>query len=780
VEITKNSIISILKNAGSKGLKTHEIARNLGAASRDLKRLRSLLQKLESDGTIVRGRRRRYQMPEEAGFVKGMIFGYGETVAHLVPDDGSLFLKVPGESLGSAHHGDVVLARTVRGRHGGKEAMVMRVLERAASEVIGQITTGKGGRLVHVDHDRRHKSVAVEANEGAKPGDYVLVRVPKWGQPYERTRGRITEVLGGRFSPGEAFAGIVREFNLPTAFPQPVADEVEHIPAELAEKELRRRQDLTGLLTFTIDPEDAKDFDDAISIEEMGRGRLRIGVHIADVSHYVRQGSALDNEAMARGRSVYLVDRVIPMLPPKLSSDLAALRPDNLRLAVSIIMDVNRDGEVASYEIRESVIRSRARLTYDQAQRYIDKGAGWRAKKDHKRIAEALKKADVLRQTLRERRIKHGSIELDTPEVDIVVDSSGNTVDVKPTEQLDSHNLIEELMVLANETVATHMSYLGRLFVYRVHEVPDESDMKDLAVFAASMGYRFRWSRGTSPKALQSLMTKVKDRPEDYIVSTFVLRSLKKAMYSERNVGHFGLASKCYTHFTSPIRRYPDLLVHRLLKSYGLFKTTPKDPRELARFVRRAAEIASTREMEGDEAERAAIKARIVEYMEGHVGEEFWGIISGVKDFGFFVMLETNLIEGLVHVSTLGDDFYAPDSTGAMLIGSRTGRYYRVGDRVLIRVTGANREHRDIDFAVLGKEGRDGFEASAPPVEGRSRKRRQYRELQTEGRKARSSGRRRGAPGTKPPGKRGRAMATRRSRRGGRTAKSDKPRQSGR
>jgi len=328
--------------------------------------------------------------------------------------------------------------------------------------------------------------------------------------------------------------------------------------------------------------------------------------------------------------------------------------------------------------------------------------------------------------------------------VDIILDTSGSTIDVKPTARLTSHNLIEELMILANETVSDRMSYLGRSFMYRVHEVPDARDMKDLAVFAAGLGHRFRWTKGTSPRTLQSLLDKVKGRPEEYIVSMFLLRSLKKAMYSERNVGHFGLASRCYTNFTSPIRRYPDLVVHRLVKRYGLLKSAPGDPGAISKFVRKAAEIASIREMEGDEAERASIKARIAEFMEHKIGEEYWGVISGVKSFGFFVMLEENLVEGLVHVSTLGDDYYTPDSTGTMLIGTRGPRYFRVGDRVLIRVDHVDRKRREVDFVVLKVEGREGRPAVSPEPEGRSRKRRRYRELQSEVRKAQSSGRRRG------------------------------------
>jgi ribonuclease R len=771
VEINRESILSTLRQAGSKGLKTKDIADSLRAGSRDLKTLRSLLHDLESDGSIVRGRRRRYQLPDEAGYLKGTLFGYGRNVAVLVPSDGSPRLRVPSQNLTGAHHGDLVLARRVRGGGGDREALVVRIIKRAPSEVVGQISGRRHGRLVHVDDSHRHKSVAVESHPEVKPGDYVLVRVRKWGEPYERTRGRITEVLGGRFTPGEAFASIVKEFNLPLSFPKDVIREVDRIPATIPESEAKRREDLTGLLTFTIDPEDAKDFDDAISVEDVGKGFLRVGVHIADVSHYVRQGSHLDNEAMARGRSVYLVDRVIPMLPAKLSSGLAALKPDEPRLAVSVFMDVSRRGEVTSYVIKESVIRSGARLTYDEAQRLIDKGAGWRAGKQAKQIAEAVKKADRLRQVLKGRRAKRGAIELETPEVDIVLDEMGSAVGVKPTEHLDAHNLIEELMILANETVAKHMSYLGRLFMYRVHEVPDEKEMKDLSVFAASLGYRFRWTKGTSPKALQALLQKAEGRPEEYIISVFLLRSLKKALYSERNVGHFGLASQCYTHFTSPIRRYPDLVVHRLLKIFGLHGSSPRDKTKLLKFIRQAAEIASTREMEGDSAERAAIKARVAEFMEQKIGEEYWGIVSGIKDFGLFVMLEKSLVEGLVHVSTLENDYYTPDSTGTMLIGSRTGRYYRVGDRVLVCVARVDRERREVDFVVVRKEESDTTRVGDVGPEGRAGKRRLYGALREAARRAKSTGRRRGSPGRRRPQRAKRVVTSARPRR---------PRKSGR
>jgi len=738
VEISREDVLSALNEAGSKGLKTKDIAHRLGLRSRDFKKLRSLLDELESDGAVICGRRRRYQLPEHAGFLKGHVFGYGRHAAVFVPSDGSSDLGITGDNLKGAHHGDLVIARSIRGESGDKEAEVVRVLEQAPAEILGRIGPGSGGRKAHVDYDHRHKNIYLEGRSGARPGDHVLVKVGKWADPSERTKGRVTRVLGGGSSPAGDFVRIVKEFNLPLSFPRGVEDEAEAIPDTISESEIDRREDLTSLLTFTIDPENAKDFDDAISIEKNGPGQLKVGVHIADVSHYVAQGSLLDKEAMARGSSVYMVDKVIPMLPHRLSSDMASLMPDVPRLAVTLFMDVDRHGGVKSYEIKESLIKSKARLNYQEAQQLIDKGAGWRAGKQTKAVAEALKIANDLRKTLKAKRTRRGSIELETPEISIILDEEGNAVDIKPALRLESHNLIEELMILANETVAEHMSYLGRSFIYRVHEVPATEDMKDLAVFAAGLGHRFRWTRGTSPRTLQSLLDNVKGRPEEYVVTMFLLRSLKKAVYSERNVGHFGLASKCYTHFTSPIRRYPDLVVHRLLKRFGIRKMNPSDRQAIGNFVRKAAELASIREMESDNAERTSIKARIAEYMEGKVGEEYTGVISGAKTFGFFVMLDENRVEGLVHVSNLGDDYYTLDRTGTMLVGARGSGHFRVGDRVRVRVARVDRERREVDFELLEAEGRVIRPSGKTRYDSKARKAKHHWESQESARKVKA------------------------------------------
>jgi ribonuclease R len=750
VEISREDVLSALNEAGSKGLKTKDIAHRLGLRSRDFKKLRSLLDQLESDGELICGRRRRYQLPEHAGFLKGRVFGYGRHAAVFSPSDGSDDLRVTGDNIKSSHHGDLVIARTVRGESGDKEAEVVRVLSQAPAEILGRIGAGRGGRKAQVDHDHLHKTIDLEGRSTARPGDHVLVKVGKWAGPSERTRGRVSRVLGGSSSPAEDFVRIVKEFNLPLSFPEGVEDEAGAIPDTLSEAEIKRREDLTSLLTFTIDPEDARDFDDAISVEKRGRGKLRVGVHIADVSHYVAQGSLLDKEAMARGSSVYLVGKAIPMLPEKLSSEMASLKPGVPRLAVTLFMDVDGHGEVKSYEIKESVIKSKARLTYEEAQHLLERGAGWRAGKQAKAMAEAVKLAGGLRATLKAKRARRGAIELETPEVDIVLDEEGKAIDARPALRLDAHNLIEELMILANETVAEHMSYLGRSFIYRVHEVPATEDMKDLAVFAAGLGHRFRWTKGTSPRTLQSLLDKVKGRPEEYVVTMFLLRSLKKAIYSERNVGHFGLASKCYTHFTSPIRRYPDLVVHRLLKRFGIRKISPRDRRAIGGFVRKAAELASIREMESDDAERASIKARIAEYMENRMGEEFTGVISGAKSFGFFVMLDENRVEGLVHVSNLGDDYYILDQTGTMLAGARGSGHFRVGDRVRVRVARVDRERREVDFELLEAEGRVIRPAARTRHDSKARKAKHHWESQESARKVKAGTERTGEKCPRP------------------------------
>ncbi|MGQ9810949.1 MAG: ribonuclease R [bacterium] len=701
--IDRKTVIAILREAGSKGLKRRDIASRLKLRGAETRELRDLLEELQQEGLIVQARRRRFQLSEASGIQHGILVGYGSRCGLLVTSGKSIGVS-SADGFGTAASGDSVLARLKSSDSSCKEINIIRVLRRSGGYVLGMISEHDPNHMIVIHPQKGSRWVCNESEGISRPGEYVIARVERWSSQYDRPTGKITEVLGEKFSAGEDYANILREFNLPAGFLIPAEDEVRNIQADIPEQERKGRLDLTDMLTFTIDPADAKDFDDAISVEKIAGGKSRIGVHIADVDYYVREGSWIDYEALARGRSVYLVDRAIPMLPQKISGELAALRPKEMKPAISVLIDLDQKGQVTSYQIHRSLIRSRKRLTYEDAQDLIDsKMPVRRLDKDLKMIREALKRANEIANILREKRISRGAIDLEIPEIQVTLDKLGRVTALNAARRLDSHNLIEELMILANETVANHMSDLGRLFIYRVHEVPSEEDMNDLSRFAGAMGYRFRWKKGTSAGTLKALLDRVKGRPEQYIISMFLLRSLKKARYSERNIGHFGLASDCYTHFTSPIRRYPDLVVHRLLKRYGMdrLRIDAVNQRGIGKFIRQVCEISSIREIEGDEAERASIKSRVAEYLAGHIGEDFWGTITGVTEFGFFVMLEDTLAEGLVHVSNLSDDYYQVDPNRTMLIGSRRGRIFRVGDRLLVTVAKVDRGRREVDFVPV-------------------------------------------------------------------------------
>ncbi len=717
--IDKKTVIAILREAGARGLKRREIASKLGIKRGEASELRDLLDDLLQQGLIVQARRRRFQLAEASGIHSGTLICCGSRCGLLVTSKGCIVVS-SSEGFGTAASGDTVLARLKSSDSACKEIQITRVIRRSGGYVVGRISEQDPSQMVVIHPQRTNKWIHIDPEGKARPGEYVIALVEKWPPQYDRPSGKIAEVLGRRFTAGEDYANILREFNLPPGFLIPTEVEAISIPARIPEEEKNTRLDLTDLLTFTIDPADAKDFDDAISVESLSGGKRRIGVHIADVDYYVKEGSWIDYEALARGRSIYLVERAIPMLPPTISGELAALKPAEVRPAISVLIDLDQKARVTSYRIYKTLIRSRRRLTYEEAQELIESKADFRRlDRDLRMIREALKNANEIAKALREERVLRGAIDLEIPEIEVTLDQLNRATGLSPAKRLESHNLIEELMILANEIVANHMSRLGRLFVYRVHEVPSEEDMGELSRFAGAMGYKFRWTRGTSPKALQALLERVKGRPEQYIISMFLLRSLKKAKYSERNVGHFGLASDCYTHFTSPIRRYPDLIVHRLLKKYGMggSRIDSDEERSLGAFIKQVCEISSIREIEGDEVERASIKTKVAEYLAGHIGEDFWGTITGVTEFGFFVMLDDTLAEGLVHVSCLSDDYYEIDHAGTMLVGSRKGRVFRVGDRLLVRVAKVDRDRREVDFVPvefgLKQSFSDGFAGTA-------------------------------------------------------------------
>jgi len=615
-------------------------------------------------------------------------------------EDGREELQIPQRFVHTALHGDLVkvvpLAGRLRGRthEGAAEGEVVEILERANARITG--TLEQRGRFLVVvpDNPRLARDVYVAREDAgkARTGDKVVVELEPWTDEHHNPEGSVVEVLGRAGDAHAEVLSVARRFDLPMEFPPDVLREAEAFPDRVTPDELRGRLDLRSTRCVTIDPVDAKDFDDAVSLEPLSQGACRLGVHIADVSHYVRPGSALDREAYQRGTSVYLVNEVVPMLPERLSNQLCSLRPDEERLAYSIMMDVNKHGTVERYTVRRSVIRSARRFTYEEAQAVLESGRG--------AFAEMLVPLNRLARLLRTRRRKHGGLDLDTPEVRFAFDDRGLPSSVNVKQRLDAHRLIEECMLLANKTVARDLAgTTDRPTLYRVHDVPDPDRLAELARFVRHLGFTLPGKDGITAKELQKLLDAVKGSEFENLVQEVVLRTMAKAVYATRNIGHYGLGFRHYTHFTSPIRRYPDLVVHRLLTQYA-GKTDSRALQHLRSTLPEVARQSSARERVAVEAERASVKVMHVEYMKRHVGDVFEAVITGVTTFGLFVEIRDILAEGLIRVRDLADDYYLFDERQYALRGRSRGKVYRLGDAVTVRVLSVNPEEQEIDFVL--------------------------------------------------------------------------------
>lgn len=582
---------------------------------------------------------------------------------------------------------------------GRVEGEIVRIVERTHTTIVGTLEQGARFCFVIPDDERftRDIYVAKEDLNGSVNGDKVVVELQAWEDEQQNPEGVVIEILGKSGDARVEVLSVARSFGLPMTFPRNVEQEAETFGATIPAGEISKRLDLRGSICLTIDPEDAKDFDDAISYEEMPDGNIRLGVHIADVSHYVHEGSALDLEAFGRGTSVYMVNEVIPMLPERLSNDLCSLKPDVDRLTFSVLMDLDRRGKIQTYAIRKTVIHSRKRFTYEEVQHALTTGKG-----EHRDILLPLFK---LTQSLLKERRRNGSIDFDTGEAKFKFDANGFPSQIVKKDRLDAHRLVEECMLLANKVVAGHIGGARKEervkpFIYRVHDVPDPSRLADLAGFVRQFGFSLDARHGVSSKALQHLLDQVKDTEVENFINEVALRSMAKAVYSEKNIGHYGLAFTHYTHFTSPIRRYPDLVVHRLLHEYE--KPVPPNRREeLVRRLPGICQQSSDRERLAAEAERESIKVMQVEYMKRHVGDEFEGVIGGVMEYGMFVEISDLLVEGFVPVRDLDDDYYLFDQKHHTLRGRSTEKTYRLGDKVRVRVVSVNPEKREIDFAIV-------------------------------------------------------------------------------
>lgn len=662
-----------------------------------------ILDSLEKEGLLIKTINERYAPINNEYLVVGVLEGHERGYGFVVPDDKDRDdIFIPAENMAGAMHGDRVVANILSKSWNGRraEGEIIRILQRENQFIVGTFEESKNFGFLIPDDQRIAYDIFIPKSSfnNAKNRQKVVVEITRWPEPRRNPEGKVVEILGYLGEKGTDILSIIRQFKLPEEFPEQVQEEAASIGQEISEKDLEGRVDLRHLKTFTIDGADAKDLDDAVSIQVLENGNYSLGVHIADVSHYVKEGSYLDKEALNRGNSVYLIDRVVPMLPKELSNGICSLNPNEDRLTLSVIMEIDRDGNVVNHQIEEAVINSKARLIYDDVSDYLEKDDE-EAKEKLKDLLIELDHMKDLAKTLYEKRDKRGSIDFDFPETYISLDENGYPVEIGKIERRIANRIIEEFMLVTNETVAEEYFWAEIPFLYRIHEEPAQEKLSDFAKFIHNFGYRLK-GKEIHPKELQMLTKEIKGKKEEIVISTLLLRSLKKAKYSSQPDVHFGLASRYYSHFTAPIRRYPDLVIHRIIKENLKGRLTPNRQEYLEGVLPDIADHTSMTERRAEEAEREVEDMKKAQYMSDKIGEKYEGIISSLTNFGIFVQLE-NTIEGLVHFRNMLDDYYNFDEDNYYIIGERTGRKYRLGDVVKVEVVGADPLRRNIDFNLV-------------------------------------------------------------------------------
>lgn len=703
----KERLLGLINDPDYSPLKKEELAVIFDIHACEAAMFYNFLNELEEDGYICKTKKEKIIAPKTMGYFVGKFvshrkgFGFVESDEEYTQD-----LFIPACDINGAMHNDRVMAEIVTPATDERraEGKIIKVIQREVTRIVGTFQPNKNFGFVIPDDKKFNKDIYVPKKffSGARENDKVVCEITVWPKEDRKPEGKVVEVLGQKGLKEVEIHSIIKAHGLPEEFPKKVLDEAEHVAIPIPQEEMERRLDIRGLKTFTIDGDDAKDLDDAISIEMLDNGNFSLGVHIADVTHYVREKSKLDKEALKRATSVYLVDTVIPMLPKTLSNGVCSLNPNEDKLALSVFMEIDHKGNVVKYDIKETIIDSDARMTYTEVSDILENDDE-ELKAKYSNLVEEFKNAEILAKILMDRRTKRGSIDFDFPEAKIILDKEGKVLEIQQYERRISNKIIEEFMLISNETVAEHFFWLNVPFVYRIHETPSVEKMQNLSKFVSTFGYTIKGDmEEVHPKALQAIVEGIKGKREEEAISTIMLRSLRQAKYAPECVGHFGLAAKYYCHFTSPIRRYPDLQIHRIIKEQLNNKLNQKRQDQLKNIVDYASVQSSERERSADLAERDVKDYYKSVYMYDKIGEEFDGVVSSVTSFGMFIELP-DTVEGLIRLANITDDYYIYDDTTYTIMGERTKKTFRIGDPVRIKVDNVNIDAREIDFKLLYK-----------------------------------------------------------------------------